>query len=373
MGLPSANVSRDIYDERKQYVKLRAQQAKPGVDADFNDFYDSIYNQNRRIQQLIGDGSSNDGFLVIGNSSNNSFTLKGGDSTAENAGRIFVSGHCCLLDRDITYAGIPVAGIDGQAQRSIFPKLTEVVYDIGNNETVLTDSSANYVSNELVGRSITPDVEAGSPDYLIVSNTATEIRVTSDITTVATLNNRYRITLTTPGANRIDYVYLNVFLDEISGDEDTNLKHNFGTLEEAQRRWQVQQYIFVRQGSSTPFSNYIDVDGLKHFTVLVATLERVSGNSLIEAAMVMDNRERITPSAGQQISKYPLAVTANGQTAFVLPITPNYPNKVFMDVGGVDQEYGTTKDFYITGSNLIWNDRHFQLETTDPVYVWFLQ
>jgi hypothetical protein len=373
MGAPTANVSRNIYDERKQYVKLRAQPAVPGVDADFNDFYDSVFNQMRRIQQLIGDGSANDGFKVVGNSSNNSFTIKGGDSSAEGSGRLFVSGHCCMLDRDITYVGVPLVGIDGQAQRSILPKITAFSYNGGLNQTTIEDSSANYISNELVGRTITPDVEGGSSAYSILSNTQTQIIVSGDLTTILSEGNRYRLNLTTPTSNRTDYVYLNVFLDEIDGDEDPELKHSFLTVQEAQRRWQVQQYVFVRQGSASPFSGYVDTDGLRHFTSLIATINRVSGDSTISSGMVIDNRNVITPLAGQQISKHPLTVTANGQTTFILPETPTYPTRVFMDVSGLDQEYGTTKDFYVTGNQLIWNNRQFQLDMDDVVYVWFLQ
>ncbi|MBU1457013.1 MAG: hypothetical protein KKD01_20050, partial [Proteobacteria bacterium] len=310
--------------------------------------------------------------LVEGTGANNSFTLKGGNSTAESAGRLFVSGHACVLDRDITYNGTPVIGIDGQAQRSIFPKITDLSFDSGANQTVITDTSANYITSELVGRNITPNVEAGSPSYAIVSNTSTQIRVAGNITSITDIGKRYRLTLTTPTINRTDYVYVNVFLDEIGGDEDPNLLHNFMVLEESQRRWQIQQYVFVRQGSASPFTAYIDNDGLKHFTALIATINRVAGDPNITSSMPVDRRAIISPVAGPRMTKQKLTISANGQTSFTLAYAPTYVENVSLHISGVDQEYGLTKDFYVIGSTLIWNDRHFALETSDIAYYWFL-
>ena len=368
MGATTANISRDIYDSRLRYVKLRSQQAVPWVDADSNDFYDSIYDQVRRVQQLIGDGSADGGFFVSQSVNPNDFMLAGGNSTSEGTKRLFVKGHQCLLDRDVSLLGVPVSGINGEAQRSIFPKVTDINFSVGN--TTLEDSSANYIVNELSGRTIWPNV-TNATSYTIISNTATEIVFSGDATSFTSIFDRYRIGLTTPASNRVDFVYINVFLDEVGANEDTNLLHPLLSASEAQKRWKVEQNIFVRQGDPTPLIDYVDSDGLPHFILKIAEFNRVSGVSTISDSQISNQIPIIFSIAGQQIDRFNLNVTSNGQTLFTLPSTPIYPDKVFLKFFGLGQKYGV--DYTVSGNVLTWLDNDFTLEIGDELEVWFLE
>lgn len=66
-----------------------------------------------------------------------------------------------------------------------------------------------------------------------------------------------------------------------------------------------------------------------------------------------------------------ITVASPGQTSFTLTYSPPHPTEIKMFVNGVEQEYGTSKDFAISGNTLTWRDRHFTLTTTDFVEVWY--
>ena len=54
-----------IFSEAKRYVGTRLQEGVPWVDADMNDFADSVVTQLRRvIQQALGNVSPNNGFKI---------------------------------------------------------------------------------------------------------------------------------------------------------------------------------------------------------------------------------------------------------------------------------------------------------------------
>ena len=85
----------------------------------------------------------------------------------------------------------------------------------------------NFTVNELVGRTLVPNITDGT-GFTIISNTATTITVTggSDMTAVADVLDSYLVKSSTPsGSDRVDTVWLNVYLDEIDYDDDTNLLH----------------------------------------------------------------------------------------------------------------------------------------------------
>jgi hypothetical protein len=66
----------------------------------------------------------------------------------------------------------------------------------GLTATVLTDTSANFTTNALTGLSLNPNTNQFTP-FTIVSNTATTITVSGDMTAVATAGNSYAVARTT--------------------------------------------------------------------------------------------------------------------------------------------------------------------------------
>ena len=67
-----------------------------------------------------------------------------------------------------------------------------------------------------------------------------------------------------------------------------------------------------------------------------------------------------------------LPVTAPGQTSFTLSYTPANPTDVELIVEGVQQEYGASKDFTVSGTTLTWNDQ-FTLDVGDWVEARYLR
>jgi len=106
------NFSRDTFDKLKHYVSVRLQQGVPLVDADWNE-QDDIrkYELQAFLKWFVGNGvpEGNDGFRIEAIAGSvNDFTIKGGDGTAEGAGRCIVEGWDVLIESSITYRGQPL-------------------------------------------------------------------------------------------------------------------------------------------------------------------------------------------------------------------------------------------------------------------------
>jgi hypothetical protein len=308
-----AEVTRTMYREEKRYVMNIAQINADLIDADFNSSAKSFFNQIRRVQEVQGDGSPNNGFLVIGTDDDNTFMIKGGGGTNEDAGKLFHRGFAGRLTGDIMYlAGSPanttLGGIRNfnpspssnlffEDQFSIYPRVTSVSYDSGGNQTVITDSSANYTSDELVGRAIQVGLSGTVSSFTIASNTTNQIRINGDQTSSVNALDQYRLTLTTPIANRVDGVYVNFWLKEVAATEDPELYHvsEVGVLE-SQRRWQVEQVIHVVENDTGVFSDYQDSDGNPHYVAKIAEIARIAGDAQITDPMVTDIRRDLKPN-----------------------------------------------------------------------------
>jgi len=308
-----SNISKNMYREEKRYVMNIAQQNADLIDADFNSANKSAFDQLRRIQEVQGNGSPNNGFLVIGVDDNNTFMLKGGGGTNESAGKLFNKGFAVRLTGDIMYSGgspsNPLLGgirdfkpslvneLFSEDQFSIYPEVTSVFFDSGGNQTVISDITASYTNDELLGRSIQVSLDATIQTFVIISNTSTQIRINGDQTSSFESGKKYRITLTTPVANRTDGVYLNIWLQEISASKDGELYHvtEVGVLE-AQTRWRTEQFLHIVENDTNIFSNYQDANGNFHYVVKIADINRINGNPQITEPMVTDLRRNLKPN-----------------------------------------------------------------------------
>lgn len=97
--------------------------------------------------------------------------------------------------------------------------------------------------------------------------------------------------LTTPGVNRTDEVYLELYFDEIDGTEDATLiDPSFGF--ETERRIKGIWAVKVAEGGTTP-ANFTDGNGRLHYTEKIATLARTASTATISAGMVTDNRKKL--------------------------------------------------------------------------------
>jgi len=110
------NFSRDTFDRLDRYVGVRLQQGVPLVDADWNEQEDiRKYELQAFLKWFAGNGvpQGNDGFQILSASGRqNDFVIRGGDGTAEGAGRCLVEGMDCLLytspsPRDVEESRMP--------------------------------------------------------------------------------------------------------------------------------------------------------------------------------------------------------------------------------------------------------------------------
>ena len=353
MGSHDANISRDMFDERKRYTRGIVQQQIPWVDADENDSSESIFTYHRRVvQSTFQDGYVNDGFKIKEcdndgiryNGNVNNFAVVGQTlsisprtvAEGKDAGAYFIEGLRCVLFGDVIYSAddpIPdqVGDPDKISQESIFPRVTDIEYTGGN--TVITDSAQNYVVDELVGRNITFLNGGALGVYPVAANTATTITVNgTDLTGSVYVYNRYRINLSAPsGSDRTDAVYLNVYLDEINAAEDPNLYHSLGMPTEAQLREQIIQEILVREDVAThgELTDYVDTDGNQHYVQKIVEIDRLDGDNTITAAMIQADN---TVQFGSILQNSPFQTYGSSQHANDsgavdnMPVNGTWPN-----------------------------------------------
>jgi len=294
MGQFSGEYSRDpraVFDELKRYPVGLVQEGIPWVDADDNDYRMANYTSRRRLVQLFGDyGTPNDAFFIIEASSpTNNFEIRGGGGTAETAGRFFMKGHECILADDIDYMD---AGAT-EGERSIHSRITNISYS--TDVTTVTDSSANWLTGELVGRDVTLDVTnttdfgpGGTYHPTVTANTATTFDfadVGGTIYALLSTGIHYRIDLTTPGGSRTDAVYLNVYMDEYDSVDDPTLIHSIGSQSiPAQLRLKTIQNIHVAEDAAAIahwdglFGTYTDTDGNAHYLFKLAEYTRADAD-----------------------------------------------------------------------------------------------
>jgi len=114
------NFSRDTFDKLKHYVSVRLQQGVPLVDADWNE-QDDIrrYELQAFLKWFIGNGvpEGNDGFnilpLPVTDNTPNDFIIKGGDGTAQGAGRCLAEGWDVINESDLKYKDQPLLKNNG--------------------------------------------------------------------------------------------------------------------------------------------------------------------------------------------------------------------------------------------------------------------
>lgn len=102
------NFSRETFDKLKHYVGVRLQQGVPLIDADWNEQEDiRKYELRTFLKWFFGNGvpADNDGFRILpAEEKENSFIIKGGDGSAEGAGRCLVDGWDVINENNILYS-----------------------------------------------------------------------------------------------------------------------------------------------------------------------------------------------------------------------------------------------------------------------------
>jgi hypothetical protein len=264
-----------MFNEEHQYLWAKVQQGIPWIDADENDDRLSVATQLRRLVQMVGCGAIGNGWKITADgSSPYDFTVTGGDGTLDGAGRYLANGYVPLLKDDVNYINSGAT----EAETSICPRITNIVYNSGTGLTLIEDSAANWLTNDHVGKTIYPDITSGF-NTVVVSNTANTMLVTGDATVSGETGSPYRIALTdVPG--RVDTVFLNIYVDEYNSTDDPNLEHQLAVPVTAQLREKLIHTIYVQEGG-TSFPEYVDADGNQHYTIPLARIYR-NGSALTD-------------------------------------------------------------------------------------------
>jgi len=284
---PTANISQDLYDRDNNYVETIVQQGVPWVDADENDGTNMLRALLQDFMDNVIIGSAVDIFISnaykIEEATSNVNNLKVRAEIGYVRGLPFVQ----TVDTDHKTAG---ANLREKNQHAISTSISTLV---------LGDSSANWVVNELVGRELQPDI-TDATTFTITANTATTITIgVGDLTTVADVFDTYAIQLSTPGGVRTDGVFLNVWEDEVGKAQDPALEHAIGPGVEAQRRIKVRAVIEVQEGAEA-YTDYVDSDGLQHFRIQIARLDRTA-TSAVTAAMITDLRSNVVTTTALEL------------------------------------------------------------------------
>lgn len=286
MGSNTGDVNRNSFNESKKFIEVKHVQGpnpRPLVVEDINEQNSILQTLVRRLAQVsLGDGFEEDAFKIIPNTSNqNDFRIVGGDNSADGAKRGYLKGHQLSKFQTSNFKSTTVSDIHS--------KSTDLT------STVLTDTAANYTTNELVGRYLYPNTSLNQ-GFLITANTATTITTAGNHLGIASPGDRYRIDMSTPTGTRTDSVIIDVYVDEIDSDEDVSLKHQiaiasgFSSIEGAIRK-KLETKIWVKENSDAdPSSTFTDTDGNIHYQARIAKITRTSGTATITSSHITDLR-----------------------------------------------------------------------------------
>jgi hypothetical protein len=307
MGDFSGNYSRNMspFSRRRQYIRCLTQQGKPVSDADLNDSRKLQQDQIRAfIKEFAGSVVfTGDSFKLEESVEDNDFIV--------NKGSVWLNGCELFLQGDANYKS---SGVNDD-------ELNLHSISTGLSASTLTDSSMNWVVNELVGRQITPNIQA-SGSFVIIANTETVITIAagSDMTTVASEGDSYRVELSTPTAARVDSVFVNYYDDEIDSSEDPTLLHAIGSGLELDRRVKGRTIIMVQEGADS-YVDYQDSDGNQHYMLKIGTLDRTVSDHIpigeIEDSRATDSTDSVLDDiVTDQVAAITgkVAITANDAT-----------------------------------------------------------
>ncbi len=273
---------RNLHDGFKMFMGLLTQVNKPWTDEDDNLETYTRYNLFRQMVRVFIEGAVGDAWKIEGTGASNNFDIAGGDNTPEGALYYYLKG--LGLPRFST-VGFDNAGAD--ASETVIHSIST-----GLSDTTLTDSSANFIVNELVGRKLRPNITSVT-EYTITANAATTITCSGGgLAASAAIGDNYLVELSTPsGSDRLDHVWLNAYLDEVDAVEDTSLVRTVeATPIETRRALRLVATIHVREGNATAMTDYVDTDGNQHHVKKIAQIQRYNGNAVIAAVDVTDAR-----------------------------------------------------------------------------------
>jgi len=246
-----SDVSRRLEKPDRRYLYPVFQQGQPVDDAVLTEIGFNLALLVRNISNSLGQGTTPgaDDWTVKESAVNtsNNFTLEGGSGGFQDQKVIYASGLPAVIIGDMEY--------NSAASEQVHAASDAL------EATRLFDAGLNLEPGELVGRALVPNIKDGT-EFTITANSknAIEVGASDDMTVVASGGDRYRVELSTPsGSTRTDVVYLDIYISEISSQDDASLLSNVsGVLVETARRKQIQQVVRVRENVGTSAGQFPD-------------------------------------------------------------------------------------------------------------------
>lgn len=293
------NLTRDIFRKACNYAYSIFQKGNAVLDPDVNDSRQIAFHLMKDMIDTVGlEGFLDSGFNIVeatvGNQTNN-FNVTMGIGYKDGL----------RLYQEATASLVPTAFPDTQSQANL-----SSVIDAVTAESII-DYRMNLTVDALIGRKVyifgSGIGVSGIKEYTVTSNTAQTIVFAGEdlVTDGITSKMLYTVKPSTPISDREDAILLNVFLDEVTPEEDSILYHSLGGNYENETRMKIRTVIEIEEGvdssTYTVPSNYTDLLGNIHTYVLLGYLDRGIGVSTITNSEIVDARTDL-----KQLSDYVL-------------------------------------------------------------------
>ena len=285
MSGASPNISLNSFSYAKFYDGLALQMGVPVLDSDWNELSDI-----RRVQTIVNNiatvgstklASDYTGALPYGfdiyqaTSPTNDFGLRAGWAMVEGV----------LVP---TTSASPPAAFNYSNQ----VMFTGTISTVGGPATYITDSSKAFLSSHnLVGCRLKATSGPAIGLYFVITALASSTQLTFASTGALAAGNTYEIyppSLTTPGSDRRDEVYIQVWFDDINDVEDPSIV-NPGVAVETCHRVKRTWCVRVNEGGTTPANSDANIYGFGTRYLTIGHIDRFGGDSGIYTEMVTNN------------------------------------------------------------------------------------
>lgn len=310
------NISRDSFVWDQLYNNVVLQQGVPVVDSDWNEQMDIALLENiLRGAHILGDMLLPPLVTQEHADGNTGFTVQEATVTTNN---FEVAGGWALCKGVLvpTYPAYPPLDIDYDSNLNKMGYGT--VTSVNGGAVTISDTEKNWQTfHNLVGCRVymTSGAESGNTFTVVALTNPTTLQLNSVGSIAAT--DTYLVlppVLTTPsGGDRTDKVYLMVWFEDVSENEEGALLHpglGVAPCHRKQRRWCVR----VAEGGSVPSTPDIhdvaSASGVRY--MLLATLSRLDTNAAITTAMIeaVPVQSKLTASSKLIVAE-PVSVDAN--------------------------------------------------------------
>lgn len=314
-----ASITRDIFRKACNYAYGIFQKGKTVLDTDINDARQIQFYQVKDLTTIMGlEGFLDTGYAISESASPaNNFTVQLGYGYSGGM-RLF---------QEVNADLVPATYSATQAHTNLCSVVSSVT------ETTLTDLRLNLVVDAEIGRELVVFGVGvtGKLSYTVASNTSNTFTFIGEtlVTDGVTEFKSYTLQPSTPSGARTDAIILNVFLDEVTPEEDSTLYHSLGGDYVNDLRKKIRAVIQIEQDvNSTTYTvpaDYTDLRHNDHHYELIGYIDR-TGVANITTATLTDSRE--------SLMKFGDFVLKAGDT-MTGDLTMDSDSNIIMDTGNI--------------------------------------